>query len=75
MKSVAKFLTLYLVLVLTSAIIIALALKANPLAAIGTASVGCIFKTLAAWGHGLLWSKWQEPAANDVELVPCPCDC
>jgi len=70
--AVAKFVTLYLALVLTSGLIICIALDTHPLAALATASVGCLFKTLAAWGHGLLWSKWQEPAAYDVELVALP---
>jgi hypothetical protein len=74
MRGLAKFITLYVVLVLTSGAIIALALDTHWLAALGTASVGCVFKTIAAHLHSLAWSKWQQPAATDydVELVTLP---
>jgi hypothetical protein len=79
MRGIAKFITLYVALVITSGAIIALALDTHWLAALGTASVGCVFKTIAAHAHSWVWSKWQEQPANvneyDVELVPFPCPC
>ena len=78
-KGFLKFITLYTALVLTSALIIVLALDADALAALGTASVGCLFKTVVATAHGWWWGAWQGKAINvteyDVELVAYPCDC
>ncbi len=70
-----RFVTLYLVLVLVSAIVITFGTGANFGIALATASVGCIFKTIAAHGHSLLFDKWQQKAvAYDVELAPCKCE-
>jgi len=78
MRSIAKFITLYVALVLTSGAIIALALDTHWLAALGTASIGCVFKTVAAAAHSWAWSKWGQKAVNDteydVELVAFPCE-
>ena len=70
-----RFVTLYLVLVLVSAIVITFGTGANFGIAIATASIGCVFKTIAAHAHGLLFNKWQQkPVEYDVELAPCQCE-
>lgn len=62
-----KIVTLYVSLVLVSACVISLTLGTNPLSAAATASVGCIFKTIAATLHGHIW----ERILNNVESRAC----
>lgn len=64
MRHFCKVISLYILLVLVSAIVIVCSLKADFLAALATASVGCIFKTFAAWGHSELFSRFV-PVSGD----------
>lgn len=72
-----KFITLYLALVATSTAIIAIALETDFWPAVGTALLGCLFKTLVAHAHGHVWNRQQQAApAYDVELIALPlCEC
>lgn len=64
--------SLYLALVATSAVIIALTLKAHPLAALGTAAIGCLFKTAAAAAHEWFWDRLDHPAKAAKAIEPAP---
>lgn len=57
MKRIYKVTSLYLLLVLVSAIVISVSLDVHLLAAVKTASIGCVFKIIAAWIHGEVFSR------------------
>lgn len=57
MKRIYKVTSLYMLLVLVSAIVIRVSLDVHFLTAVKTASIGCIFKTIAAWIHGEVFSR------------------
>jgi len=57
MMHALKIITLYLVLVCVSTVVMCLTLGADVFAALGTACVGCVLKTIAAWGHGEVFSR------------------
>jgi hypothetical protein len=57
LTQVYKVASLYLLLVFVSAIVISVSLDIHFMSAVRTASIGCIFKTMAAWVHGVVFSR------------------
>jgi uncharacterized membrane protein len=55
-----RLLSLYCVMVVTSATVIIITLGVDILSAIAAAAVSSVFKTVAATGHAVAWSKFKK---------------
>jgi len=57
---IIKVVSLYLTILVISAVVISTHLHVSMWAALGTAAIGCIVKTLAAWVHGELFAYLEK---------------